>query len=420
MELIVQTVTDFFEGNSQWFGLVIIPISAALIGWLTNVLAIWMTFYPLNFTGLGRVGLGKIGWQGIVPSHAAKMAALSVDLMVGKLIDLKDLFGKIKPEQIAERTYPILKPISDTVMDETLSKKMPFPWYFLPSNIKAEFLKEASKEIPYAVQHTMRDIQGNIETLFDVKSMVIAQLEGDKTLLNEIFLECGAAEFRFLERSGFYFGFLFGLMQMALWYYIQDLPFSWLMLPIGGLLVGYLTNWLALKLIFKPQQPIKIGFWTLQGLFLKRQKEVAATYSKIVATKILTTKNVFEAILNGKEKQLLNEIIEKNVSKAVNHSVSGFRAAVQLLMGRKAFDEMKQAISNTFQAVLPQIITATFDYADEALDMENTLNEKMSNLTSEAFEGFLHPVFQEDELKLILVGAILGMVAGFLQMLFLL
>jgi uncharacterized membrane protein YheB (UPF0754 family) len=420
MELTVQYIANFFEANLQWLGLVIIPISAALIGWLTNVLAIWMMFYPLNFTGFGKVGFGKVGWQGIIPAHAGKMAAISVDLMVGKLIDLKELFGKIKPEEIAERIYPVLKPISNKKIDETLSLKMPFPWCFLPPNIKTEFLKETSKEIPPAIQNTMRDIQDNIETLFDVKSMVIKQLEGDKTLLNEMFLECGAAEFRFLERSGFYFGFIFGLMQMVLWYYIQDLPFSWLILPIGGLLVGYLTNWLALKLIFQPQQPIKISFWTFQGLFLKRQKEVAATYSKIVATKILTTKKIFEAILSGKEKPLLDKIIEENVGNAVNHSVGSFRSVVQLLIGREAFEAIKQAIAKTFQGVLANMISATFDYADEALDMEDTLNEKMTNLSSAEFEGFLHPVFQEDELKLILVGAVLGMFAGFLQMLFLL
>ena len=57
---------------------------------------------------------------------------------------------------------------------------------------------------------------------------------------------------------------------------------------------------------------------------------------------------------------------------------------------------------------------------DKAIDMENTLDDKMSNLTSSEFEGFLHPVFEEDELKLILIGAVLGLFAGFLQMLFLL
>ena len=52
---------------------------------------------------------------------------------------------------------------------------------------------------------------------------------------------------------------------------------------------------------------------------------------------------------------------------------------------------------------------------DEALDLEETLKQKMQQLSGQEFEGVLHPVFQEDELTLILVGAFLGMVAGFAQ-----
>ena len=43
------------------------------------------------------------------------------------------------------------------------------------------------------------------------------------------------------------------------------------------------------------------------------------------------------------------------------------------------------------------------------------LKQKMQQLSGQEFEGVLHPVFQEDELTLILVGAFLGMVAGFAQ-----
>jgi hypothetical protein len=43
----------------------------------------------------------------------------------------------------------------------------------------------------------------------------------------------------------------------------------------------------------------------------------------------------------------------------------------------------------------------------------------MSNLSPEEFQGFLRPVFQEDEWKLILVGAVLGVLAGVLQLLLL-
>ena len=39
----------------------------------------------------------------------------------------------------------------------------------------------------------------------------------------------------------------------------------------------------------------------------------------------------------------------------------------------------------------------------------------MRLMSSEEFEGVLHPIFEEDELTLIVVGGVLGMTAGFLQ-----
>lgn len=52
---------------------------------------------------------------------------------------------------------------------------------------------------------------------------------------------------------------------------LYDKPWT---LPAGGAVVGYITNWLAIKLIFEPVDPVKLGPFVLQGLFLKRQDEV--------------------------------------------------------------------------------------------------------------------------------------------------
>ena len=161
MELAVQASYQFFETYAEWLGLAIIPFSAALIGWLTNKLAIWMTFYPLE-----RTGFTIAYWQGIIPSRAGKMTGISVDLMVGKLIDLKAIFNKIKPEIIIEQLYPLLEPISVASMDKVLNDKMPLPWFFLPDDLKELFFKDAKKQIPHTIQATINDIQENIEDIF--------------------------------------------------------------------------------------------------------------------------------------------------------------------------------------------------------------------------------------------------------------
>ena len=84
---------DFWNDNQSLLIYLAIPITSALVGWLTNVVAIKMTFYPLNF-----IGIKPIGWQGIIPSKAAKMSSISVDLWTSKLINVKELFAKINPD----------------------------------------------------------------------------------------------------------------------------------------------------------------------------------------------------------------------------------------------------------------------------------------------------------------------------------
>lgn len=59
-------------------------------------------------------------------------------------------------------------------------------------------------------------------------------LTEDKDLINHIFLTCGAPEFAFIKRSGFYFGFLFGLLQMTAWIFYTE---AWI-LPVFGFIVG--------------------------------------------------------------------------------------------------------------------------------------------------------------------------------------
>ncbi|GMH61247.1 hypothetical protein TrRE_jg8444, partial [Triparma retinervis] len=80
----------------------IMPFMSGLVGYGTNWLALKMTFYPLEFVGLELVRfrdqpLGLFGWQGIIPTKAAKMAGDATDLMTTKLINVKQVFSRLEP-----------------------------------------------------------------------------------------------------------------------------------------------------------------------------------------------------------------------------------------------------------------------------------------------------------------------------------
>lgn len=390
-----------------------IPLTAGIVGWLTNYLAIKMMFYPIEFYGW-TIGKIPVGWQGIIPSRAVEMSETAVDLMVGKLIKVEDQFERLDPERVYEEIAPRLNYLARQTVDETMKKEMPLVWRLMSKSKKEEIYKDAEEAMPGSIEGIMDDIKENVEELFDVKAMVVNNLSNDKSLLNSMFLECGKEEFKFIERSGFYFGFLFGIGQMIVWFFWQ----SWWILPLGGLLVGYVTNWLALKLIFEPLHPVKLGNITLQGLFIKRQKEVAEVYAAMVAEKVFTVENVVNEILTGKGKDRLHEILQKHVYLSIDKAAGFNRSLIQLSSGTKTYANIKAATYDSILSEFPATTELIFDYAEEALAIEDTMREKMSNLTPEEFEGFLRPVFQADEWKLILIGAGLGYLAGWMQAVF--
>jgi uncharacterized membrane protein YheB (UPF0754 family) len=339
------------------------------------------------------------------------MAAISVDLMTQKLLNLEELFERIDPKKIAIEMRPSLEKISKNIIEEVMKEQAPLVWERLPINIKKGVYKRVSDELPGIIEEMMTDIKKNIHELLDFKKMIIDALVNDKRLMNDIFKKCGAEEFKFIERSGWYFGALFGLIQMVVWYYYKG---NWV-LPVFGVIVGYATNWLALKLIFQPEKPIKIGPWTLQGLFIKRQNEVSDEYGKIIASKILNAKSIFETLLNGPSSNKLVDLIERNAIQALDTTLGMSKPFVTIAVGTERYMKIKNLIISKFIRELPKPIESIINYSDEAFDLEKTLSSKMKALPPDEFVGVLRPAFQEEEFTLIMVGAVLGGVAGLLQ-----
>ena len=227
-----------------------------------------------------------------------------------------------------------------------------------------------------------------------------------------MFLNCGKEEFKFIERSGFYFGFLFGLAQMAVWYYFPE----WWILPLAGLIVGFATNWLALKLIFEPINEKSVFGMKFQGLFIKRQNEVAEEYAKMLTAEIFTFDRIFAAIINGTTKDRFVNLVLKHAERGIDEGVGISKPVVNLVAGKRNYEKMKNVVLDKVIREMPISVKPIFSYADDVMDLETVFRTKMQALSPLEFVGFLRPVFQEDELKLILIGAVLGMAAGFAQL----
>lgn len=385
------------------------PLTSGLVGWGTNVLAIRMMFHPLEFWGRPP----WLGWQGIVPRKAGKMATIACNTIVPDLVTEEEIFDRLDPKRVTrEIEEPILRAV-DQIVDELMYEYEPTLWETLPKRAKKLIIARVERDAPEVVETVMAEIRENITEVFDLNDMVVSTLVRDPELINRIFLETGRQEFVFIGRSGFYFGALFGLLQMIGW----TLYKGSFQLPLFGLVVGFLTNWIALRLIFRPQQPRRYGPWTVQGLFHKRQPEVARDYARLIAEEIVTPSHIIEAVLKGPYADRVFDMISVHVKEVIDAQSGLAKPFVAWTVGTRRYIDMKNRAVERIIERLPAAVRSVDAYARKAMDIAHTLSSRLEALPPPRFEAMLRPAFEEDEWILIATGAALGMLVGIGQML---
>ena len=394
--------------QDNWIVL-LIPLISALVGWFTNVVAIKMMFHPVEFIGIPPY----LGWQGVIPANAMRLAKVSNTLITQKLLSLRQLFDQtFNADSFAGKLGVVIDEVTEQVIDEVAHKHAEAMWDNAGEFMQNKVRDHVRAEIIEVSRAIAMDMADDIDSIMDIEKTVLEAMERHKSLMGEMFYEVGRQEFRFIERSGLYFGFLFGLFQMIIWVLY---PAAWI-LPAAGFCVGYLTNWIAIKLVFAPREPVRIGPLTVQGLFHKRQNEVAEAFGRTVATRVLNADNIVTTVMNGDGATRMNQIVEHRVSDLIAKYEAHPMAA--LVLPEEKRPALRAELLERIQTEWPKPGGFFHTFAGESVDLQGELERRMRALDRESYEGVLRPAFQQDEWKLIAAGAVLGTAAGVLQLVY--
>ncbi|TGK11709.1 DUF445 domain-containing protein [Leptospira fletcheri] len=393
--------------NSHAVQILSIFATSSFVGWFTNYIAVKMIFYPNE-----RVGFGFVGWQGIIPHHAIKMSGLIAQILTSKLIRPYELYKKVRPEKIADLIADLIRVRSAEIVKDVLVAESPVLWTTLPPGSKEILEKEIREEIPVKIREVYHSFGKELDRVMGIEEFVRASLSGPNTkYLVEVFRKCGGPEFDFIVRSGIYFGFLIGCLQVCFW----EIFDRWWTLPIMGVVVGYVTNWIAILMIFHPLEPRNFILFKYQGLFLKRQKEVSREFASVISSRVLTTENLIRLIFLGKGGDLIVRELAERAKELSERKLKEKIPYAKLLLGKAKVKEVQEKIADKVVGMVPETAERMKGYLEETLEIERIISLRLSQLPPTEFERLLHSVFREDELTLILLGALLGGLVGCVQ-----
>ena len=185
---------------------------------------------------------------------------------------------------------------------------------------------------------------------------------------------------------------------------------TWITIPAIGGVIGYVTNWIAVKMIFRPIRPVSVLGIKVQGLVGRRQKDLAASIGRVVGQHLLSHDDVVQAFGKIDFEKILGDVLESGLAPKIAQ-LRGLPLIGGFLTPERV-DDIKKSL---FKSVLERretILEHLEDAVENGLDVAAIVERKVADFSVEKVEGIILEVASRELRAIEVLGGVLGVLIG--------
>ena len=187
-----------------------------------------------------------------------------------------------------------------------------------------------------------------------------------------------------------------------------------IMIIISGA-IGWITNWVAIKMLFRPHKEINFGLFKIQGLIPKRRAEIGSGIANIIQNELISVKDVISNIDREEFSKRLNALIDEVLDKNLKKKVKEKFPFLQMFFTDKIAKDIGNTIKEIVMENQEKIFEIFSNYAEENIDFEVIISDKISNFSLDKLEEIITLLANKELKHIEVIGAILGMLIGAVQ-----
>lgn len=185
-----------------------------------------------------------------------------------------------------------------------------------------------------------------------------------------------------------------------------------IMALIGGI-IGWITNVLAIKLMFRPINPIKVPILNIEiiGLIPKRKKEIAKNIGEVVSKELLSVDDIINSSINEGDKEDLNNYIKDKIRNLVNEKMDFIPAPFKMMVQGPIYKIINEEVDGALEEVEEKMLQKV----KERIDIEKMVEEKVNELDLLELERIIISVAKKELKHIEILGFFLGGIIGLIQ-----
>ncbi len=191
------------------------------------------------------------------------------------------------------------------------------------------------------------------------------------------------------------------------------MPLELLLPPVIGAVIGWITNYVAIKLLFRPHVPFTILGYQVQGVIPKRRKEIARSMAKTIERELLSSDDLARA-LSGLQWE---KEIEKTVEEAVENRFSSrfLKLPIVGLVSENLKSQVKLVLTKEIITHLDRKKDTLAAKVKDSIDVQELLVGRIDKLDLKRFEKLLTDFIARELKHLEYLGGVMGFIIGVLQ-----
>lgn len=185
-----------------------------------------------------------------------------------------------------------------------------------------------------------------------------------------------------------------------------------LSLPLIGAVIGWFTNLMAVKLIFRPYRPVNLLVYKLQGVVPKRREELAKSIGQVIEKELLSTDDLLEAAKSEEAVKMISEAISISIKARIMEKLPVFMPVSMKKV-------VTAIITDQIRREIPPLINEMFRRFSitmkENISFHTMVEDRINNFSLERIEKIILSVAAKEFRHIEMLGGALGFFIGFIQ-----
>lgn len=189
-----------------------------------------------------------------------------------------------------------------------------------------------------------------------------------------------------------------------------------LFLIVGiGAMIGWITNYIAIKMLFRPYKEMNFLFFKIQGLIPKRRSEIAISIADTVQKELISLKDIISSLNADELEEKMGTVIDKILEEKLESEITKKFPMLAMFLNDEIINKIKSMIKTSILENKETIINMFTSYLEEKVDFKKIIIENVEAFSLEKLEEITYSLAKKELKHIEVIGAILGGIIGVFQ-----